>query len=174
VCVFVSLSQTLLSYFVGEQGRIVWDLTSGRSNGSGFGGARAALVDVSRRVEWRQGDTESKGNRTEEKGRCWGGGGAVVASSRAGEDSFFFGGLLFVPFRTGIFVSGRLAIHLAMRCRRIQRAPYRETEAETERALGRKPQGCFLGGGWSCYKSCRSWARFFMRWNFFSLGLLLR
>ncbi len=54
VCVFivVSLSQTLLSYFVGEQGRIVWDLTSGRSgNGSGFGGARPALVDVSRRVE---------------------------------------------------------------------------------------------------------------------------
>jgi hypothetical protein len=49
---FVSLSQTLLSYFVGEQGRIVWDLTSGRSgNGSGFGGARAALVDVSKRVE---------------------------------------------------------------------------------------------------------------------------
>jgi len=33
-------------------GRIVWDLTSGRSgNGSGFGGARAALVDVSRRLE---------------------------------------------------------------------------------------------------------------------------
>ncbi len=52
VCVCVSLSQTLLSYIVGEQGRIVWDLTSGRSgNGSGFGGARAALVDVSRRVE---------------------------------------------------------------------------------------------------------------------------
>jgi hypothetical protein len=52
VCIIVSLSQTLLSYFVDEQGRIIWDLTSGRSgNGSGFGGARAALVDVSKRVE---------------------------------------------------------------------------------------------------------------------------
>jgi hypothetical protein len=54
VCVYivVSLFQTLLSYFIGEQGRIVWDLTSIRSgNGSGFGGARAALVDVSKRVE---------------------------------------------------------------------------------------------------------------------------
>jgi hypothetical protein len=52
VCIIVSLSQTLLSYFVGEQGRIVWDLTSGRSgNGSGFGGARPALVDVSKQVE---------------------------------------------------------------------------------------------------------------------------
>ncbi len=52
VCIIVSLSQTLLSYFVGEQGRIVWDLTSGRSgNDSGFGGARPALVDVSKRVE---------------------------------------------------------------------------------------------------------------------------
>jgi hypothetical protein len=52
VCIIIPLSQTLLSYFVGEQGRIIWDLTSGRSgNGSGFGGARPALVDVSKRVE---------------------------------------------------------------------------------------------------------------------------
>jgi hypothetical protein len=51
----------------------------------------------------------------------------------------------FWSFQDGDFCFWRVGNSSGYALSRIQRAPYRETETETERALGRKATGLFFG-----------------------------